>query len=101
VSTAEQAAEGVSLEAQAARLAAWCGAHGYTLTSADVHADAGYSGKRADNRPGLQAALDAVCGAGGVLVVYALSRLARSTRDALQIAERLERAGADLVRKQA
>lgn len=33
----------------------------------------------------------------GVLVVYSLSRLARSTRDALEIAARLERAGSDLV----
>ncbi|MCH7872780.1 MAG: recombinase family protein [Planctomycetes bacterium] len=31
------------------------------------------------------------------LVVYSLSRLARSTRDAIEIAERLDRAGADLV----
>ena len=32
-----------------------------------------------------------------MLVVYSLSRLARSTKDALAIAERLDRAGADLV----
>jgi DNA invertase Pin-like site-specific DNA recombinase len=32
-----------------------------------------------------------------VLVVYSLSRLARSTKDALAIAERLERSGAQLV----
>ena len=30
-------------------------------------------------------------------MVYSLSRLARSTRDAIEIAERLDRAGADLV----
>ena len=50
-----------------------------------------------DNRPGLQAALKAVCKAKGVLVVYSLSRLARSTRDTLELADRLDRAGADLV----
>jgi site-specific DNA recombinase len=38
-----------------------------------------------------------VCRLKGVLVVYSLSRLARSTKDALAIAERLDRAGADLV----
>jgi DNA invertase Pin-like site-specific DNA recombinase len=59
--------------------------------------DAGISGKRSDNRPALQAALDDVCRLRGVLVVYSLSRLARSTRDTLAIAERLEKAGADLV----
>ncbi|MBI1312225.1 recombinase family protein, partial [bacterium] len=34
---------------------------------------------------------------GAVLIVYSLSRLARSTRDTLDIAERLEKSGADLV----
>jgi DNA invertase Pin-like site-specific DNA recombinase len=38
-----------------------------------------------------------VCRERCVLVVYSLSRLARSTKDTISIAERLERAGADLV----
>ena len=97
VSTPDQAAEGVSLAAQTARITAWCAASGATLDPADVFADAGVSGKRADNRPGLRDALDAVCLRGGVLVVYSLSRLARSTRDTIAIAERLAAAGADLV----
>ena len=97
VSTEMQASEGVSLEAQRARIAAWCAGCGAALDPADVFADAGLSGKRADNRPGLAAALDAVCAGRGVLVVYSLSRLARSVRDTLAIAERLEGAGADLV----
>ena len=95
VSTEEQAAEGVSLEAQKARLAAWCLANDLDLAS--VYVDAGLSGKRQDNRPELQAALDAVCEARGVLVVYSLSRLARSTKDTISIAERLDKHGADLV----
>jgi site-specific DNA recombinase len=74
VSTAGQVTEGVSLEAQEARARRW-----------------------AENRPGLQAALTEVCRTKGALVVYSLSRLARSTKDAISIAERLERAGADLV----
>jgi site-specific DNA recombinase len=95
VSTAEQAAEGVSLEAQEARARKWAEVMRYEV--AGLHCDAGISGKRAENRPGLQAALVEVCRNRGALVVYSLSRLARSTKDAISIAERLERAGADLV----
>ncbi|MCC6740931.1 MAG: recombinase family protein [Planctomycetia bacterium] len=95
VSTEGQAAEGVSLEAQEAKIKAWCAASGFALAA--VHVDAGLSGGRADNRPALQAALADVTRRKGVLVVYSLSRLARSTRDALDIAERLDKADADLV----
>jgi len=95
VSTDRQAKEGVSLEAQRDRAAAWCAAHGFEL--AEVFCDAGLSGRRADNRPELVRALDAVTRARGVLVVYSLSRFSRSVRDTMQMAERLDRAGADLV----
>jgi len=95
VSTGKQAEEGVSLDAQKARILAWAESHGYELAATEV--DAGLSGGRADNRPALQRALDRVCREKGVLVVYSLSRLARSTRDALDIAERLHKAGANLV----
>lgn len=98
VSTEIQASEGVSLDMQHGRIRAWCDANGGALDPEDVFTDAGISGKRADNRPGLQAALEAVTGRpGAVLVVYSLSRLARSTRDTIMIGERLEKAGADLV----
>ena len=95
VSTEGQATEGISLEAQKGRIAAWCELNGYTL--AECFTDAGLSGKRADNRPGLQSALEAVTRSGGALVVYSLSRLARSTKNTIEIGERLEKAGADLV----
>lgn len=95
VSTSEQALEGVSLEAQEAKARAWAGVNGFSVSG--VHTDAGLSGKRADNRPALQAALDEVTRNRGALIVYSLSRLARSTKDAITIAERLEKAGADLV----
>lgn len=95
VSTEGQAQEGVSLEAQRARIAAWCTASGYTLI--ETHVDAGISGGRADNRPALQAALAQACRLKAVLVVYSLSRLARSTKDAIAISERLAKNGADLV----
>jgi DNA invertase Pin-like site-specific DNA recombinase len=95
VSTAGQAAEGVSLEAQEARARRWAEANGYLV--AGVHVDAGISAKWAENRPGLKAALYEVCRTRGALVVYILSRLARSTKDAIGFAERLEKDGTDLV----
>ena len=96
VSTTGQVDEGVSLEAQRGKIEAWCNINDYDL--GEVFTDAGISGKRADNRPGLQDSLEASCKArGAALVVYSLSRLARSTKDAISIAERLDKAGADLV----
>jgi site-specific DNA recombinase len=93
VSTDGQAKEGVSLEAQESKIRAWCDANGYVLAGTFVEA---MSGGRADNRAQLQAALAEVCRAKGVLVVYSLSRLARSTTDAIAISQRLEKCGADL-----
>lgn len=95
VSTERQASEGISLEAQEAKIAAWCELNGHTLCR--VFVDAGVSGRRADNRLQLQHALNAVTECSGVLVCYSLSRLARSTKDTLSIAERLDKANADLV----
>ena len=95
VSTEMQAVDGVSLDAQRSRIQAWCTVNDFEL--AGVFVDAGISGKRADNRPELQAALAAVAKCKGALVVYSLSRLARSTKDTIAISERLSKAGADLV----
>jgi DNA invertase Pin-like site-specific DNA recombinase len=95
VSTAKQANEGVSLEAQQARITAWAVANDAELIA--VHVDAGISGAKTSNRPALQAALNDACQHQAALVVYSLSRLARSTKDAINISERLSAAGADLV----
>jgi DNA invertase Pin-like site-specific DNA recombinase len=95
VSTTDQAREGVSLDAQRARITAWCAANGYELVA--LHADEGLSGKSTMNRPALRAALTDACTGRAALVVYSLSRLARSTKDALSISERLAKADADLV----
>jgi site-specific DNA recombinase len=70
VSTEGQARERVSLEAQRAKIEAWCLANDIALSG--IYVDAGVSGKRADNRPQLQAALEVVCRTRGVLVVYSL-----------------------------
>ena len=94
VSTEQQVDEGVSLEAQKAKIVAWCKANDYDL--ANVFMDAGISGKSMDKRTGLADALKAVK-KDMVLVVYSLSRLARSTQDTLSIADGINKAGADLV----
>jgi site-specific DNA recombinase len=95
VSTDEQAREGVSLAAQRDKIAAWCEVMGYELVR--TFADEGISGYHMDKRAGLQEAVEAVCAGGGVLVVYSLSRLARNTKETLELGERLNKAGADLV----
>ena len=93
-STEGQATEGVSLEAQTAKLNAWAALH-----DADVIGqfdDAGISGTR-DDRPGLAAAMKMACHEGAALVVYSLSRLSRSTASTIALADQLGRSGADLV----
>ena len=55
VSTHEQAVEGVSLQAQQARIETWCEQNDYDL--AEICIDAGISGSRMDNRSELQRAL--------------------------------------------
>ena len=92
VSTEIQANEGVSFDAQKERIEAWA-KQNYALLLG-VKEDAGLSGSRADNRPGLQSAVSVACSNKCPLVIYSLSRLARSTRDAINIIETLNLAGA-------
>lgn len=106
VSTEQQAGEGVSLDAQKAKIEMWCKANDCELV--EVYVDAGISGKSFQRkgkqsldatlakRQGLKKALD-VMGKDMVLVVYSLSRLARSTEETLAISRRLDSAGSDLV----
>jgi DNA invertase Pin-like site-specific DNA recombinase len=94
VSTQGQADDGVSLEAQRAKLAAYCQLNDGELL--EVFADEGVSGTER-NRAGLAAALALAKKNRAALVVYSLSRLTRSTRHALELADELERAGCDLV----
>jgi len=84
----------MSCEFQESKSREYCEYHGFDVLA--CYQDKSLSGKRADNRPGLQAALVQVCKEQGVLVVYTLSRLARSTKDAIIIAETLEKQHADL-----
>lgn len=94
VSTAGQAEEGVSLDMQEEKARQWAEANGYPVEG--VFVDRGISGRKMENRPELLKALDAVCACSGVLIVYSLSRLARSTAETILIADRLERSKADL-----
>lgn len=94
VSTESQATDGIGLEAQLSKLTAWT-----QFNDADVvgtFEDAGISGTR-DDRPGLTAAIQAAVKHKAALVVYSLSRLSRSTKHTIEIAETLDKAGAELV----
>lgn len=77
VSTEEQANSGLGLEAQSARIKAYCIAQGWELIA--LHTDAGISAKTL-NRPGLKAALDALA-PGRILLALKLDRLTRTARD--------------------
>ncbi len=83
-----------SVEKQLERCKLFAGGQGYDVVGEFFDKD--LSGGRADNRPGL---LDAIASASkhkAVLVVYSLDRLARNTRDAIDILNQLRKAGADL-----
>jgi len=95
VSTEGQAEEGVSLGTQREKIEAWAKLH--DETEVVIYQDAGISGASMDQRPGLQDALREACRRRAALVVYSLSRLARSTRDTLSISDRLAKSGAELV----
>lgn len=94
VSTTGQAEEGISLAGQRDRIHKWAELNEGEVIA--IYEDAGLSGGSTANRPGLESALSAAR-KGDALVSYSISRLARSTRDMLDIADRLERQGADLV----
>ena len=94
VSTQNQVDDGISLEAQKDAIKTWCLANNYDLVN--VFMDTGISGKSVNNREGLKQALDAIEN-GMALVAYSLSRISRSTKDMILLAEKLAKKGADLV----
>lgn len=93
VSTIGQSDDGISLELQRAKAESWAITNDCELVATFSEV---MSGGKASNRLELQKALDLACKVKGVLIVYSLSRLARDVRDTLDIAERIERAGANL-----
>lgn len=94
VSTDKQATEGVSLEAQEAKIRAWADLNDYELVG--IYSDEGISGSSMTKRDGLKAALKEVK-SGMALVAYSLSRLSRSVEDTLAISRQLDKIGADMV----
>lgn len=96
VSTDEQATSGVSLEAQAEKVRAYCKL--YDLELVELIEDAGASAKSLD-RPGLERALALLdTGAADGIVVAKLDRLTRSVADMATLIRRYfgERAGKGL-----
>jgi site-specific DNA recombinase len=98
VSTELQASEGNSLDAQREKLLLHCQGQGWHVCESHIYTDAGISGKSADNRPALQAMREAAkTGAIQRIVVTKFDRLARNTKDLLEIVEELDKAGCALV----
>jgi site-specific DNA recombinase len=94
VSTEQQADEGISLASQRTKIEAWCALNEYKLIA--IYEDAGISGKSINKRPQLKTAL-AEMKKGMALIVYSLSRLARSTKNCIEIADELKTKSSDLV----
>ncbi len=91
VSTDEQVREGLSLDAQKAKIGAFAILHDLNLIY--IISDEGYSGKDI-KRPGLQRLLKLVHGKGTeAVIVYKLDRLSRKTRDLLLLIEDTFKAG--------
>ncbi|HEX2951371.1 MAG TPA: recombinase family protein [Armatimonadota bacterium] len=94
VSTASQANEGVSLEAQETRIRAYCLLQNLQLS--EVIVDAGESAKSLD-RPGVQRLFEMVRQHQvQAVIIYKLDRLFRNTQDALNTTQDFEHRGVAL-----
>jgi DNA invertase Pin-like site-specific DNA recombinase len=90
------AGDSMSCEVQEQKCLEYCEYYGLDVL-ASYH-DRRFTGKRSCKRPGFERALCRVCNLwGGVLVVYDLARLARSTKEAVTLTKRLEKNHVDLV----
>ena len=96
VSTEEQATEGYSIKAQKDLLNTYAEKHNLTIISEYI--DEGKSGKSIDGRPQMIRLLeDAKQKKFEAVIVYKLDRLARKTRDSLEIVETLGNHGVQLI----
>jgi len=94
VSTEMQVNEGVSLDAQSAKIRAYCELNDLELI--EIVCDAGKSAKTT-NRDGLQKCLAAIAsGEAQAIVVYKLDRLSRKVLDTLNLISEIESHGASL-----
>lgn len=92
VSTIDQAKEGISLEAQAAKIRAYCELNDLELIA--IIEDAGKTGKNL-KREGIKEVMVMLeSGEAEALIVYKLDRLSRKTKDTLELIERIEESGA-------
>ena len=97
VSTELQASEGYSLEAQRAKLEAYCLAMGWEVCAEHIYIEAGASGKTTD-RPAFNAMMEAArSGAIKRIVAVKLDRIARNVRAFLELVDTLQAIGVDLV----
>lgn len=94
VSTVMQANEGVSLDAQKAKIKAYCEFNDLELV--EIIVDAGKSAKNTD-REGLQTCLEKLAnGEATELVVFKLDRLSRKVLDVLNLINAIEASGGSL-----
>jgi DNA invertase Pin-like site-specific DNA recombinase len=90
VSTTGQVEEGVSLEAQAKKIRAYCDLHDLELL--EIVEDAGLSGKSIAGRPGIQRVLEMVRTRKiDNVVIFKLDRMARNLKEACEIAETMQK----------
>lgn len=82
-----------SCETQEEICRSYCKTYGWNIIA--VEHDKALSGASAANRPGLQKAVWLACKHRAILVVYAMSRLARNTKETIEIAEKLKQAKTD------
>lgn len=94
VSTQKQVSDGLSIEAQTAKIRQWADFHDYELIHLFI--DEGLSGKNVINRPQLNQALS-LLKQDMAFVFYSLSRVSRNVIDTISIGERIRTAGADMV----
>jgi DNA invertase Pin-like site-specific DNA recombinase len=91
VSTEEQSREGISLEMQIAKIRQYAALNDLSLVG--IYGDPGISGKSVKARPGIQAVLGLVKARKvKAVVTYSLSRIARNTIEALEMARVMDRA---------
>lgn len=97
VSTAGQVTDGDGLGVQREKIHAWVSIH--AVGAVEEHEDAGISGSRTENRPGLRAALQSAlrAGRGSTLVVTKLDRLGRNALDVQETLALLLDAGVRVV----
>lgn len=96
VSTQGQADDGVSLDMQKDKAAAWCTLNDYEFNNANVFVDAGVSGTTTAKREAFISAMNSAR-TGDAFVVYSISRFGRNAREVLNNSADLEKRGVDFV----